>query len=299
MGDKNLSKKNILITGKNSYIGESVEKWLLKDPDRYIVNTLDMISKDWMTHDFSTYDVIFHVAGIAHADVGKATDEQKKLYYKVNTELAVKVAEKAKESGVTQFIFMSSMIIYSGCKDKVIRKGTCPEPLNFYGDSKWQADIKIRKLETENFKVVVLRPPMIYGKGSRGNFPELVKLATKLPVFPKVKNKRSMLYIDNLCEFIKLIIDNGDSGIYFPQNSVYSNTSEIVNMIAHAKHHKIVMIPCMNVFIKVLFLFPGKIGKLAEKAFGDLTYEMSMSKYKESYQTCGLEKSIEISVEND
>lgn len=210
-------KKKILITGKGSYIGESVEQWLLKDRDQYEVDTLDMLNNSWRDKDFSEYDVIFHVAGIAHADVGAITEEQKELYYKVNTELTLEVAEKAKRSNVKQFIFMSSMIVYSGCKERIITSSTEPKPLNFYGDSKLQADKKLQEMVTDGFKVVVLRPPMIYGKGSKGNYPQLAKLASRLPVFPIVKNQRSMLHIDNLCQFVKLMIDNEETGVFFPQ----------------------------------------------------------------------------------
>ena len=285
-------KKKILITGKGSYIGESVEQWLLKDRDQYEVDTLDMLNNSWRDKDFSEYDVIFHVAGIAHADVGAITEEQKELYYKVNTELTLEVAEKAKRSNVKQFIFMSSMIVYSGCKERIITFSTEPKPLNFYGDSKLQADKKLQEMVTDGFKVVVLRPPMIYGKGSKGNYPQLAKLASRLPVFPIVKNQRSMLHIDNLCQFVKLMIDNEETGVFFPQNGEYTNTSDMVQMIAEVKGHRIIMIPFVYLFVKVLEKVPGKIGELTTKAFGDSSYEMSMSEYKENYRVNSLRKSI-------
>ena len=285
-------KKKILITGKGSYIGESVEQWLLKDRDQYEVDTLDMLNNSWREKDFSEYDVIFHVAGIAHADVGAITEEQKELYYKVNTELTLEVAEKAKRSNVKQFIFMSSMIVYSGCKERIITFSTEPKPLNFYGDSKLQADKKLQEMVTDGFKVVVLRPPMIYGKGSKGNYPQLAKLASRLPVFPIVKNQRSMLHIDNLCQFVKLMIDNEETGVFFPQNGEYTNTSDMVQMIAEVKGHRIIMIPFVDLFVKVLEKVPGKIGELTTKAFGDSSYEMSMSEYKENYRVNSLRKSI-------
>ena len=263
-------KKKILITGKGSYIGESVEQWLLKDRDQYEVDTLDMLNNSWRDKDFAEYDVIFHVAGIAHADVG----------------------EKAKRSNVKQFIFMSSMIVYSGCKERIITFSTEPKPLNFYGDSKLQADKKLQEMVTDGFKVVVLRPPMIYGKGSKGNYPQLAKLASRLPVFPIVKNQRSMLHIDNLCQFVKLMIDNEETGVFFPQNGEYTNTSDMVQMIAEVKGHRIIMIPFVYLFVKVLEKVPGKIGELTTKAFGDSSYEMSMSEYKENYRVNSLRKSI-------
>lgn len=285
-------KKKILITGKDSYVGTSVEAWLKQWPENYTVDTLDMRSENWKTYDFSAYDVVYHVAGIAHADVGQVTEEEKKQYYRVNTDLAVEAAKKAKAEGVQQFIFMSSMIVYSGCKETKITKTTVPQPLNFYGESKWQADRNIQALADESFKVVVLRPPMIYGKGSKGNYPQLAKLAGRLPVFPIVKNQRSMLYIENLAQFVKLMIDNEESGVFFPQNEQYSNTSDLVQMIANVKGHRIVMIPGTGWIIKGMKNIPGKVGILAGKAFGDSVYDMQMSVYKEEYRVCGWKESV-------
>lgn len=287
-------KKRILITGAGSYIGGSVKNWLMKEPMRYVVTSIDMRTDAWREMDFSLYDIVYHVAGIAHADVGDVTEEQKKMYYAVNTDLAVAAAKKAKEAGVKQFIFMSSMIVYSGCEDKMITSATLPKPLNFYGDSKWQAEQKIRELEDEDFKVAVLRPPMIYGKGSKGNYSELARLASMLPVFPAVKNKRSMLHIDNLCQFVKLMIDNEESGVFFPQNGEYTNTSDMVRMIAAAKRHRILMVSGMNFPVKLIGRLPGKIGGLAGKAFGDSAYDMSMSEYKDNYRVRTLAESIRL-----
>lgn len=284
--------KKVLITGANSYIGNSVEKWLLKQQGKYQVTMLDMLTDEWKNHDFSKYDVIYHVAGIAHADVGRVSEEQKRMYYYVNTDLTLDVAKKAKEEGVKQFIFMSSMIVYSGCKEAIITEETIPCPANFYGDSKWQADKKLQEMNESNFRVAVIRPPMIYGKGSKGNFPELERLAIKLPFFPIVKNKRSMLFIDNLCEFIKLMIDNEESGIFFPQNAEYSVTSDLVKKIAIEKDHRIIMLHGLGWAAKLLMKLPGKIGGLATKAFGDCAYTMNMSEYKEPYRVNSLDESI-------
>ena len=291
--DKHLPLKKVLITGANSYIGESVEKWLNNSDNEYEVDTLDMLDPNWKEFDFSKYDTVFHVAGIAHTDVGNVSEEVKQKYYQVNTDLTLEVANIAKNAKVRQFIFMSSMIVYSGCGTTHITKDTKPKAENFYGDSKLQADLKLQEINSESFKVVVVRPPMIYGKGSKGNYPQLAKLATKLPVFPVVYNKRSMLHIDNLCEFIKLMIDNEESGVFFPQNSKYTNTSDMVQMIASVKGHRIIMLPGTSLSIKLLENVPGKIGGLAKKAFGDSYYDMSLSEYKDEYRVNGLRNSIE------
>lgn len=296
INDTEIKERNILITGANSYIGKSVENWLKKISNNYHIDTLDMLDDSWKQCDFSKYDVVYHVAGIAHADVGNVSDEVKGKYYKVNRDLALEVANISKEKGVKQFIFMSSMIIYSGCKETFITKDTVPQAENFYGDSKLQADLALQELNNASFKVCIVRPPMIYGKGSKGNYPLLVKLATKLPVFPIVKNRRSMLHIDNLCEFIRLMIDNEESGIFFPQNDEYTNTSDMVEMIAKVKHHKIIMLPGTNFIIQLMTKVPGKIGTLANKAFGSSVYDMILSYYdKGNYRVHSLNESVQIS----
>lgn len=285
--------KKILITGANSYIGMSVEEYLINWKDSYSVDTLDMLDADWRRRDFGKYDVVYHVAGIAHADVGGVSEEQKQLYYDVNTTLAINVAEKAKNDGVGQFIFMSSMIVYSGCKEKIISRNTEPIPQNFYGDSKLQAEIGINKLASETFHVVTLRPPMIYGKDSKGNYQKLANLAVKTPIFPMVNNKRSMLYIENLCEFVRLMIDNDESGVFFPQNEEYTNTTELVRMIAETHNHRVIVVHGVSWIIWLVQKIPGKIGALVSKVFGNSIYKMDMSIYKEPYCVYSLQQSIE------
>lgn len=282
----------ILITGANSYIGTEFENYI-KDFDGYQVDTVDMIDGTWRKKDFSTYDAVFHVAGLAHSDVGRVSDEVKAKYYAVNTELTIETAKKAKAEGVGQFIFMSSAIVYGESapigKSKIITKDTPVSPANFYGDSKVQAENGILPLDDENFKVVVLRPPMIYGKNSKGNYPVLSKLARKCPVFPYVKNERSMLYVKNLCEFVRLMVENGERGIFFPQNEVYSNTSEMVKMIANAHGKNMCLVKGFSWCLRIMSLITG----LVNKAFGNMTYEMSMSEYKDNYRICDFKKSIE------
>lgn len=276
--------KKILITGANSYIGTSFEKYMAQWPEKYQIDTVDMIDGSWREKDFSGYDTVFHVAGIAHSDTGKVSEERKAFYYKINTDLTIETAQKAKKDGVKQFIFMSSAIVYGDSapigKTKIITKDTPTSPANFYGDSKVQAEKGILPLNDESFKVAVLRPPMIYGPNSKGNYPVLSKLAKKLPFFPVVDNKRSMLYIENLAEFVRLVIENLEEGIFWPQNGEYSNTTELVRMIAEVNGKKILLIKGFTWALKLMSRFTG----LVNKAFGSLSYEQSISEYKEDYR---------------
>ena len=284
--------KKILITGANSYIGTSFEAYMKQWNDRYQVDTLDMIGDNWLKYDFSDYDCVYHVAGIAHSDSGKISREKAKLYYEVNTKLTVKTAIKAKKSGVKQFIFMSSAIVYGDSapigKMKLITRDTPLSPANCYGDSKVKAEKGLKKLEDESFKVVILRPPMIYGKNSKGNYPLMSRLARKLPVFPEIDNCRSMLYIENLMEFVRLMIDNEEQGTFFPQNAEYSNTSELVRLIAEQHGKKVLLVKGCTFLLKIAANLTG----LVNKAFGNLAYDMEISEYKEDYRKYNLRDSI-------
>lgn len=286
--------KKVLITGANSYIGTSVEKYITENYEGECeFDTIDMVDGTWREQSFSGYDVVFHVAGIAHSDSGKISAEKEKLYRSVNTDLTVETCKKAKLDGVKQFIFMSSAIVYGGSsklgKSKMITADTPPSPENAYGDSKLQAENGILPLSDDNFKVCVLRPPMIYGKDCKGNYVTLRKFAGKLKLFPYVKNERSMLYIENLCEFVRLMIANDESGIFFPQNSEYSNTSELVRMIAEAHGKKLKLVRGFGWAVRFLGLFTG----LVKKAFGNLTYDRSLSEYKQDYVKYSLAESVE------
>jgi UDP-glucose 4-epimerase len=275
--------KKILIIGKNSYIGLSFETWLeqSKYKDKYIIDTIDSIDDNWRYYDFSVYDIIFHVAGIAHVDLSKMENGDEQLYYKVNRDLTIEVALKAKKEGVKQFIFMSSIIVFGDSshlgKSNVITKNSTPSPSSIYGDSKLQADNAIHELQSDLFHVVSIRPPMIYGKGCKGNYPLLSRFAIQCPFFPDIKNERSMLHIDNLCEFIRMIIDNYETGFFYPQNKEYISTSLLVKEIAgvHGKSLKLI-----KIFNPLLYLLSRRV-KVINKIFGSLTYHKEISNYKD------------------
>ena len=256
-------QKKILITGAKSYIGESVKGYLLQEPQKYIVDIIEAKGLKPVPASFKGYDVVFNVAGIAHI---KETKKNQHLYYEVNRDLAVQIAKAAKDAGVKQLILLSSMSVY-GLITGHITKSTVPNPSNAYGKSKLQADEEIKMLENDKFKFACLRPPMVYGKGCKGNYQALRKFVLTSPIFPSYNNKRSMIYIGNLCEFVKQTIDCEKSGLFFPQNANYVNTSEMVKLITNI-HKKNIW--NTHLFNWVVDLVPLDIVK---KVFGNLTYE--------------------------
>lgn len=281
--------KRILITGKNSYIGTNFYKFMNQYPDEYYVEELDVRDDEWKKFDFSSFDVVYHVAGLAHST---PDESQRELYYSVNTDLTYEIAKKAKSAGVKQFIFMSSIIVYGSGeigKNRVIDDKTELLPDNFYGDSKKQAEIKIMPLEDDKFKIVILRPPMIYGPNSKGNYPLLAKFAKKTLIFPSLKNQRSMLFVGNLVNFVRLMIDNEEKGIFLPQNNEYVCTVNLIKIIANLNKHKVYFIGLFNPIIKLL-----NKQKYINKVFGNMVIDKNLSNYKEEYCIYSFEKSIEL-----
>lgn len=279
--------KRILITGEGSYIGTSVENYL-QSKGNYKVVTVDTKGEIWRNIDYSQYDVVFHVAGIAHVN---ANPKLKPLYYKVNRDLTIEVARLAKMHEIKQFIFMSSQIVFhesKSLKSEVLTTETKENPNGFYGDSKLQAEIGLKELESDTFKVCILRPPMIYGPNSKGNFPRLAKLASKTPLFPNWHNKRSMLYIDNLAEFIKQAIDRELRGVFYPQNRELSDTVEIIRYFAKACGHKIWITKLLNPFVWLGSFILQPINKM----FATYYYDPSMSNYGFDYQLVSLKESL-------
>ena len=257
--------KRILITGANSYIGVSFEKYIKENfPEEYTVDTVDMLTDCWRQSSFAGYDCVYHVAGIAHQ---KETEHNRQSYYDVNRDLAIEVARKAKADGVGQFILVSTMSVY-GLHNGVVTRQTAPAPKSHYGTSKYQAEQSIVPLEDSGFKVCVLRPPMVYGKGCKGNFNSLCRLVSKLPFFPWVKNHRSMIYIDNLSSFVRMCIDKELSGVYFPQNREYVSTVDMAEAIAKAMGKKIRFEYLSGLAVCILrWFYPA-----AKKGFGSLIY---------------------------
>lgn len=260
-----MGMKRCLITGANSYIGMSFEKYMAQWPDDYQVETVDMRGEEWRKKDFSGYDVIYHVAGIAHI---KETPENAHLYYEVNRDLVLETAKKAKAEGVRQFIFLSSMSVY-GIDEGAISLETPTNPKSNYGKSKIQAEEGLTAFRSENFRIAVMRPPMVYGDGCKGNYQSLIKFARKMPFFPDYQNKRSMIHIDRLCWFVKQLIDHCSDGLFLPQDREYVCTCKMVQQIAESMGKQMRLVKCLNPLVSVAkrCTTPGR------KAFGDLYYE--------------------------
>lgn len=259
---------NILITGEYSYIGNSFEKWVAED-DYFNVSKISLRNKSIDTIDFSKYDVVLHVAGLAHVETNNA---KKNDYFKINRDLAINTAKKAKQFGVSQFIYLSSMIVYGEKmgidNSNIITCDTAMAPIDIYGESKAQADVAIQELSSGSFKTAVVRVPMVYGQNSKGNFTKLIKLAKYNGVYPNIVNKRSMIFIDTLSDFFKELILRKDTGVFFPQNKEYVNTSEILMIIRKLNGKKTWFFYGMNWACSLI----SKKKRIVNKIYGSKIY---------------------------
>ena len=273
--------KRILITGAGSRVGICFENWMSQWPEKYYIETLDMTNDEWRAFDFSRFDSVFHVSGIAHVTLDPSMED---LFYKVNRDLTIETAKVAKSAGVKQFIFMSSGIVYGDSSDVgvpfIIDRNTKPNPANFYGNSKLQAENGLKELEDAVFKVVIIRSPALYGIGMKSHYNNLSDYARKHHFFPMINNQRSMLYNKNLAEFVRLMIDNEEQGTFWPQNSEYTSTAGIIKDIADIHQRKMVLVKIP----KFVAYIGAKMSPAIRKAFGNFTYDLKLSEYKQEYR---------------
>lgn len=287
----NRSMKKVMLVGVGGYIGGKFTGYIKAHYPDWQIDAVDSMDGKWKNADFHGYDAVYNVSGLAHANARKGSEEQ---YYAVNGQLPIDVARKAKGEGVPLFIQMSSQIVYgdmSGLgEEKMITPETVPSEPTIYGKSKMMAERGLGELVDDSFKVSIIRPPLVYSESARDNFPRLVNFAKKSPIFPKLENKQSMVYIDNLCELVRLIIDNNEGGIFYPQQEVYIETSKIVADIAMAVGNKMWQ---TRIFNPVLRLLSKRIGFI-HKAFGSIAYDMAMSNHFDgAYRVVSYEESIQ------
>lgn len=281
--------KKVLIIGEHSYIGNSFSLYCSnQDEPQFKIDKVGAANGAWKQCNFETYDVVFLVAAIVHR---KETKHIKYLYKKVNRDMAVEVAQKAKDAKVKQFIFLSTMAIFDA-KTERVTKNTKPRPTTFYGKSKLEAERKLMKMSNTEFLVTIIRPPMVYGADCPGNFAKLKKMAKYIMIFPKVENQRSMIYIETLCAYIANMMNNPSTGIYHVQNSRYVNTSDMFMKIRKAYGKHTWLIPGFQTIIHHMV----KRSSLLHKIFGDCYYDNELLEKVKKYYRIENEVSFEKSI---
>jgi nucleoside-diphosphate-sugar epimerase len=241
--------KKLLITGSTGFVGSY---FINKYKDKYQIKTFSFLKDDINTLDCDEIDVVFHLSALVHQMNGADASE----YEKVNVRQTLDLAKKAKESGVKHFVFMSTVKVYGEETSSVYTENTICNPEDEYGKSKLKTELEILKLENENFKISILRTPIIYGYGVKANIKNLVNLVNKVPVLPfgTIENRRSMVYIGNLCHLVDVVMEQQESGIFLASDDEPLSTSRLIELIAKNLEKKVylVKIPFFETLLKVL-----------------------------------------------
>lgn len=275
--------KKVLVIGEKSYLSLKFQDHVMNFKNKLIFEVISARNGEWEKQNFEEFDSVIFFAGIAHVKESKI---DKSLYYKVNCELAYKVAEKASNDSVRHFVYISSMSVYGNNVYKITSE-TIENPSTEYGKSKLKAEKLLSELENKDFKIAIVRPPMVYGYDSIGNYQKLSKLNKLLRIFPDTKNKRSMIYIENLNEFLLQIILREKNGVMHPQNKEYVCTTDLYKKISQYNERKVFFIPFKKKIISLLRV------NVLNKLFGDLYYEKNLSEFEFKYHIVDFDKSIQ------
>lgn len=280
----------IIITGVHGYISNSIRKHFIETHKfNGGVQLLDLRNDNWLEEDFSQVDTIIHCAALVHKDPNRYSLDD---YIEVNTNFTQKIAKKAKREGVKYFIFFSTEGVYgtSGSlfNDVILDKNTELNPIEKYEISKKMAEDRLMELEDDHFRIAIIRPPFVYGKDCPGNYNRLRKAVLTFRFIPLIQNRKSMIYIENLCEFIYQLWVRKLDGIFLPQDLPYRCTSDMCKRIA--KYHN------LATFNTVIFNPIIKLASLGIRAirvsFGSEYYSEVSSELGFKYDLIDFDESI-------
>ncbi|ACZ12787.1 NAD-dependent epimerase/dehydratase family protein [Sulfurospirillum deleyianum] len=239
----------LLITGSRGFLGSY---FINKYKEKYEIKTFSFLQDDINILDCQEIDIILHLSALVHQMAGASAEE----YEKVNVVQTLKLAKKAKESGVKYFLFMSTVKVYGEETESKYAENSVCNPEDEYGKSKLKAEIELQKLENENFKVSIIRTPIVYGYGVKANIKSLLHLVNKIPLLPfrGIENKRSMVYIGNLCHMIDKIITQKQNGVFLASDDEPLSTSKLIELIAKNLSKKIylIKIPFFELLLKIV-----------------------------------------------
>ncbi|QEZ90023.1 UDP-glucose 4-epimerase [Aliarcobacter cibarius] len=261
----------LLITGSSGFVGSYFTN---KYRNKYEIKTFSFLKDDINTLDCNDVNVVFHLSALVHQMGGASADE----YERVNVIQTLELANKAKLNGVKHFVFMSTIKVYGEETLSRYCENTKCVPEDDYGKSKLKAEKLLLELESENFKVSIIRTPIVYGYGVKANIKNLVNLLNKISVLPfgNIQNKRSMVYIGNLCHMIDEIIIQQKSGIFLASDDEPLSTSRLIELIAKNLDKKIYLIK-IPFFESLLKLVKPSFHK---RLYGSLEVDNTITKEK-------------------
>ena len=242
--------KKLLITGSNGFVGSY---FINKYKNKYDIKIFSFLKDDINSLDCGgDIDVVFHLSALVHQMGGASAEE----YERINVTQTLELAKKAKENGVKHFVFMSTVKVYGEETESKYTEDSICQPEDEYGKSKLKAELELKKLEDEIFKVSIIRTPIVYGYGVKANIKSLVNLVNKISVLPfgNIQNKRSMVYMGNLCHLVDEVIIQQKAGVFLASDDEPLSTSRLIELIAKNLDKKIYLIkvPFFESLLKIL-----------------------------------------------
>jgi len=281
---------SILITGSSGYIGS---RFINQYHKKYQYLKFSLLSQKLEYIDLVNIDVILHCAALVHQKEKHSFEK----YREINTLFPVELAIKAKAHGVKQFVFISTIAVSDETLEAIDRNSKFT-PISFYGKSKLDAEKQLIALRDSNFKISIIRPPMVYGKNAPGNITPLIYLVKYFPIIPlgKIDNKRSFVYIDNLCHLINEVIRQEKDGIFFATDDQPISTSYLIKLISKGLNKKVMLIkiPFFDSLVKII------LPKLHKRLFCSLVVDNTETKNILSLRNpISVEEGIRLMVKND
>jgi nucleoside-diphosphate-sugar epimerase len=292
----------VLVTGGSGFIGQAVCKALsdLKYSVCCAVRNKDIISqlpnvkyvsvgdlyliRDWK--DLLTgYDCVIHCAGIAE----QKSTISKKIYIQINTIATTKLAEQCVIVGVKKFIFLSSISVMGNhTTNKRFTYSDKANPLGFYAESKYEAENELLKINDKtNLEVIIIRPPIVYGFGAKGNIDRITKLLKlRLPLpFGLIKNKKSFISVDNLVDVLICCIrrPNLKGKVFLVSDDEDVSLNNFLQNITREMGYRLLIFPFPIFLLKLIANFFGKsneLNKLISNLLIDINYTKDTLNWK-------------------
>lgn len=239
---------NILLTGSKGFIGTYFKNAYSK---KYTIKNFSFLDDNFQELTLNEIDSIVHLSALVH-QMGGASKEE---YERINVTQTMQLAKKAKDKGVKHFIYMSSVKVYGEETNIAYTEKSICTPQDDYGRSKLKAEEELEKLKDKNFKISIIRTPIVYGKGVKANIKNLISLISKISVLPfaNINNKRSMVYIGNLCHLIDVLLEKQIGGVFLASDDKPISTTQLIKSIAKELDKKIYLIniPFFRMTIKI------------------------------------------------
>jgi len=288
----------ILVTGATGFIGQALVNQLCMQPEHRVVAVVrdrsDALPRDvklkfvediTQQPDWSSalegVDVVVHLAARAHVAQDNSADSLSS-FRRINVDATSNLAQQAAKAGVKRFIFMSSIGVNGNLSREPFIEEDVPEPVEYYALSKYEAEQALRQISNDSgMEIVILRPPLVYGPNAHGNFGKLVRAIEKGIPLPlgATNNKRSLVALDNLVDFIITCVDHPKAGneVFLVSDGEDLSTTELIKSIARAVGKSPRLIPVPVGLMRFAARFLGRQA-VADRLFGSLQVDSTKAR---------------------